>query len=78
MREFDNIKSVFFRFEETGMNGSSNANMDFFEDCNFVVQCDRKGSTDFITHTNGIKTASTEFLMGCKEWRMEMLEVDGL
>ena len=61
MREFDNIKSVFFRFEETGMNGSSNANMDFFEDCNFVVQCDRKGSTDFITHTNGVKTASTEF-----------------
>lgn len=61
LRDFDDIKAAFFRFEETGCNGSEKAEMDFFADCNFVVQCDRKGSSDFITHTNGIKIASKEF-----------------
>lgn len=61
MQDFDNIKSVFFRFEETGCRGSNASNIKFFDDCNFVVQCDRKGATDFITYTNGIMIASEEF-----------------
>jgi putative aminopeptidase FrvX len=61
MSDFDNIKSVFFRFEETGCNGSSAANMKFFKDCNMVLQLDRKGSSDFITHTNGLTIASDKF-----------------
>lgn len=59
--EFDNIKAVFFRFEESGCKGSRAADMKFFDDCNFVVQLDRRGNSDFITHTNGIKVASKEF-----------------
>lgn len=62
MMEFDDIKAVFFRFEETGCKGSRAANMKFFDDCNFVVQLDRRGSSDFITFTNGIKIASDEFI----------------
>lgn len=61
MQDFDDIKSVYFRFEETGCRGSSASNIKFFDDCNFVVQCDRKGSDDFITFTNGITIASEEF-----------------
>lgn len=61
MIDFDDIKSVFFRFEESGCNGSRNADMDFFNDCNFVLQCDRRGHSDFITSVNGVKIASKEF-----------------
>jgi len=61
LQDFDNVKSVFFRFEESGCKGSNASNISFFNDCNFVVQCDRKGNSDFITHTNGISVASQEF-----------------
>ena len=61
LNDFDDIKAVFFRFEESGCIGSGNANMDFFSDCNFVLQSDRRGNSDFITTTNGIKVASKEF-----------------
>jgi putative aminopeptidase FrvX len=61
MQEFDDIKSAYFRFEESGCLGSRQADMSFFEDCNFVLQSDRKGNNDFITTTNGIVVASKEF-----------------
>lgn len=61
MSEFDDIKAVFFRFEESGCRGSRASDMKFFEDCNFVVQLDRRGNSDFITFTNGITVASKEF-----------------
>ena len=61
LQDFDDIKVVFFRFEETGCRGSNASNMKFFEDTNFIIQCDRRGSSDFITTTNGIKVASNEF-----------------
>lgn len=61
LEDFDNVKAVFFRFEESGCKGSNACNIKFFDDCNFVVQCDRKGNSDFITHTNGISVASQDF-----------------
>lgn len=61
IEDFDDIKAVFFRFEETGCKGSNQADMDFFKDCNLVLQCDRKGKSDFIVHTNGIQVSSKEF-----------------
>lgn len=42
------VKAVFFKDEEVGCIGSGRANMDFFTDCGFVLQCDRRGSDDFI------------------------------
>lgn len=57
----DDVKAVFFRFEESGCQGSNASIISFFNDCNFVIQCDRKGNSDFITHTNGILVASDAF-----------------
>ena len=66
MSDFDDIKTVFFRFEETGCNGSNNSDMKFFDDCNFVFQLDRRGSGDFITFTNGVECASAKFIEDSK------------
>lgn len=55
------IKVVFFRAEERGCVGSANCEMDFFENCRFVLQCDRKGKSDFINKANGLELNSKEF-----------------
>lgn len=57
----DNVKAVFFRDEETGCNGSYNALTTFFEDCNFILQCDRKGNSDFVTNAASTELSSKEF-----------------
>src|SRR5690606_21038421 len=62
LEKFDNIKLVFFKDEEVGCNGSYDAWMPFFNDCRFVIQCDRSGSTDFITTACGTKMASKDFI----------------
>ena len=62
LQDFDDIKAVFFRFEETGCRGSKAANMSFFNDCNFVIQADRRGKSDLIVHTNGAMITSDLFL----------------
>lgn len=59
--KFDNIKIVFFRDEEVGCCGSYQANMNFFKDCSFVLQCDRKGNSDFITKASGTELSSKDF-----------------
>jgi len=60
---FDNIKIAFFVNEEVGCEGSYNADFNFFEDCNFVLQCDRKGNSDFVTNACGIELSSNKFQM---------------
>jgi putative aminopeptidase FrvX len=67
LHDFDNIKVVFFRDEEIGCKGSKSANMNFFKDCAYVLQCDRKGATDFITYSNGVDLSSKEFQEKLKE-----------
>lgn len=61
LRERKNFKAVFFRDEEVGCQGSYGAKMDFFEDCSFVLQCDRKGSGDFITTAGCTELCSQSF-----------------
>lgn len=56
------IKVAFFPGEECGCIGSSKAELDFFKDCRFVLQCDRRGGSDFITKANGVDLCSKEFL----------------
>lgn len=63
---FDNIKAVFFRDEEVGCVGSYEADFDFFNDCDFVLQCDRKGSSDFVTNACGIQLSSKAFQKAIK------------
>lgn len=61
LREFDNIKVAFFRDEEVGCLGSYVADMGFFADCKFVLQCDRKGNDDFVINASGVELSSKTF-----------------
>ena len=61
LREFDNIKVAFFRDEEVGCLGSYVADMGFFADCKFVLQCDRKGNDDFVINASGVELSSKNF-----------------
>lgn len=56
------LKVAFFTDEEIGCIGSKKANNEFFSDCAFVMQADRRGNTkDFIIYTNGTQVSSKEF-----------------
>lgn len=58
------VKVCFTTQEEMGCIGAETAslNIDFFENCRFLLQADRMGGQDLITHTNGIDVTSDEFL----------------
>lgn len=50
--------------EESGCQGTARADMEFFNDCSFLVQPDRgvyKNKLDYITFTNGVETTTKEF-----------------
>jgi tripeptide aminopeptidase len=49
LRVLDDVKAVFFVEEETGCKGSNEANLDWFKDVSFVLQCDRKGYGTMVT-----------------------------
>lgn len=57
----DNIKAAFFRDEEVGCAGSYEADVDFFTDCRFVLQCDRRGNADFVIDASGVKLSNDLF-----------------
>ena len=56
------VKCAFFVQEEVGCIGSGHADMSFFSDCRFVIQCDRKGNGDMVTQINGMKLCSNDFI----------------
>ena len=62
LEKYDNLKCVFFVGEEQGCIGSRQADMKFFDDCRFVLQCDRKGNSDFINRIYGDSLCSSQFL----------------
>ncbi len=69
--DFDNIKAVFYRNEEIGHLGSRHSILnkkDFYKDCNFILQCDRKGNDDFLTTSSGVKLCSTDFINSIKPY----------
>jgi hypothetical protein len=61
LRTFDEIKIAFFRDEEVGCLGSYEADLTFFEDCRFVLQCDRRGNSDFVINASGVGLSSEAF-----------------
>lgn len=63
--EYDVCKAAFFNGEEIGCIGSSCADMEFFNDCRFVLQCDRRGSSDFIANACGVTLCSDKFIKDC-------------
>lgn len=62
LQRFSAIKVAFFVGEEVGCVGSSDADMEFFENCRFVLQCDRKGSSDLISSVSYTELCSEQFL----------------
>lgn len=56
------MKCAFFMGEECGCIGSGKANMDFFKDARFVLQCDRRNNSDLITKIAGTELCSKEFI----------------
>ena len=56
------MKAAFFVQEEIGCVGSSYANLEFFKDCRFIVECDRRDAHDFINNASGIEICSAEFV----------------
>ena len=55
------IKVVFFSREESGCKGSTGIDKEFFADCRYLIQLDRRGNKDFIQTYWGDKTISHEF-----------------
>lgn len=62
LERFDSIKVAFFVGEEIGCVGSSRCVMSFFEDCRFVLQCDRKHGNDLIVNASWTNLCSEDFL----------------
>lgn len=85
IKKYDCMKIVFFKEEETGCNGSSRAEMKFFEDCRYVIQCDRRGNSDLITNIGCSDLCSEKFIQdidpekwGYKEETGMMTDVETL
>jgi hypothetical protein len=66
LQEYDAIKVAFFRDEEVGCVGSYEANIDFFSDTRFVLQCDRRGNSDFVNSIYGTSLQSKRFKKAVK------------
>lgn len=62
LERFKKMKCVFFVGEEIGCVGSNRADMKFFKDCRFVIQCDRKGNGDIVTSISGTPLCSDAFI----------------
>jgi hypothetical protein len=63
-RQHPNIKLFFPVDEEVGGIGSNNCNIEFFENCCFMIQPDRNmynNKKDYINFTNGVETTTKEF-----------------
>lgn len=61
LQEFDAIKVAFFKDEEVGCVGSYEANVEWFNDTRFVLQCDRRGNADFVNSIYGTSLQSKRF-----------------
>jgi tripeptide aminopeptidase len=61
VRDFTSIKACFFRDEEIGCVGSGDADLTFFSDCMYILQCDRKGNKDFVNRISSTPISSKEF-----------------
>lgn len=85
IKKYDCMKVVFFKEEETGCHGSSRAEMKFFDDCRYVIQCDRRGNSDLITNIGCSDLCSEKFIQdidpekcGYKEETGMMTDVEAL
>lgn len=76
--KFPIIKACLFHGEETGCLGSSTCDMEFFNDCRFVLQCDRKGNKDFINIGAKTELCGQDFITDCQLDSFGYVEADGM
>ena len=76
--KYDIIKVALFVGEEIGCVGSNAADMDFFDDCRFVLQCDRRGFNDMITDAGVTELCSDEFKKAVNPEWFSYKETSGL
>ena len=78
LKKYDVLKCAFFVGEEIGCLGSDAVDMNFFADCRWVVQCDRKGGSDLITMAGMEQLCSAEFLEATDCARFGYAKANGL
>lgn len=78
LMKYEALKIVFFVGEEVGCVGSSAANLNFFSDCRFVIQPDRRGYSDVITQISWESLCSEQFLSEIQPKQFGYKETDGL
>lgn len=78
LKKYDAVKVVFFREEEIGCRGSSEAVMSFFDDVRFVIQPDRKGNSDLITSIGYSDLCSDQFIEAIEPETWNYKEENGL
>lgn len=78
LMKYDAIKVAFFVGEEIGCVGSSKADMTFFDDCRFVLQCDRRNGHDLITRCAYTELCSNEFVDAIDAEMYGYKEEDGM
>ena len=67
LKEIENIKIAFFVEEEkdgdlAGCRGSNACDLSWFEDVKYVIECDRKGNSDFIIQAKEIPLCDYDFI----------------
>lgn len=78
LQKFEALKLAFFVGEEVGCKGSGQAEMDFFSDCRFVIEPDRKGAEDLITQIGWTPLCSDDFLKDIGFKKFGYKETDGM
>lgn len=67
LHEMPVLKAVFFVEEEkkgdhSGCRGAHAANLDFFTDCRYILECDRKGASDWIVQGKDVPLCEPTFI----------------
>lgn len=62
LRIYPKMKIYLFRAEEVGAVGASHADIKFFDDVRWVVECDRRGNSDIVTNISFTDLCSDKFI----------------
>lgn len=77
MEQIPYIKAAFFVSEEIGCIGSENVDLAFFDNCRFVIECDRRNGGDFIYRAKGIELCTPEFMKAMDASEFDYKPVEG-
>ena len=78
LQKYPVMKAAFFVEEEIGCRGSAQADLEFFTNCRYVVQCDRRGDNDLITSISFTELCSEEFVKAIDHQQFGYKTEDGL